>query len=109
MKNHASPCVAAVLAVLLMCPGAPAQSGTQDRLQLRCHWLDGGDGKLAELPSAPGGLAWSPDGRNIAFFMFVAEKSKPFFQLPVAPDGAKWADPPKVIRSTAFRADGEGY
>jgi acylaminoacyl-peptidase len=30
-------------------------------------------------------------------------------ELPEAPKGAKWADPPKLIDRMVFRADGEGY
>ncbi len=34
---------------------------------------------------------------------------KPFVELPARPKGAEWAEPPKVIRSVHYRADGRGY
>lgn len=79
-------------------------------VQLRCRWLDGtADGKIADLPSKASGLAWSPDGKQLAFSLFVPQKKKAFFELPAAPKGAQWADPPKIISSVAFRFDGTGF
>lgn len=84
--------------------------GKKDRAQLLCCWLDNGRvGKLADLPSAPRGLAWSPDGKFLAFSMHVAETVKPFIELPARPKGAVWAEPPKIIKRVNFRFDGKGY
>jgi dipeptidyl aminopeptidase/acylaminoacyl peptidase len=78
--------------------------------QIFCYWLESGKiGRLTKLTQAPNGLSWSPDGSSIAFFMHVPKEEKPFAKLPGKPDGAVWSDPPKVISSTVYRADGEGY
>ncbi len=81
-----------------------------DSLQLHVRWMDtGATTQLAQLLRAPSGVAWSPDGRSIAFIMLVPEKPAPLAQMPEKPEGAEWAKPPKVITRIAFRADGEGF
>ena len=35
--------------------------------------------------------------------------AKPFAEMPEKPEGAEWADPPKVIRKLLYRFDGAGY
>ncbi len=79
--------------------------------QLFVHWLDSGtSGAITRLPEAPRSLAWSPDGRLLAFTMPVPASRKAFkVELPKAPEGVKWAEPPKVIDRMVYRADGEGY
>jgi acylaminoacyl-peptidase len=78
--------------------------------ELMCRWMDTGNvGRLAKLPAEPLGMAWSPDGKSIAFTMHVAELPKPFVKLPTPPKGAEWADPPVMIRSLNYRLDGKGY
>ncbi|MGE3731931.1 MAG: prolyl oligopeptidase family serine peptidase, partial [Lysobacterales bacterium] len=64
---------------------------------------------LAQLPSSPSGLAWSPDGRWIAFTMQVAADDRPLATLPKAPKGAEWAAPAKLIDRVTYRVDGAGY
>ena len=79
--------------------------------QLFVHWLDSGtSGPITHLPAAPRSLAWSPDGRLLAFTMPVPASRKAFkVELPKPPEGVKWAEPPKVIDRMVYRADGEGY
>ncbi len=78
--------------------------------ELMCRWMDTGNvGRLAKLPAEPLGLAWSPDGKTIAFTMHVADVPRPFVQLPTPPKGAEWAEPPVMIRSLNYRFDGKGY
>ena len=79
--------------------------------QLFVHWLDSGtSGAITRLPEAPRSLVWSPDGRLLAFTMPVPASRKAFkVELPKAPEGVKWAEPPKVIDRMVYRADGEGY
>ena len=64
---------------------------------------------LAQFISAPSRAIWSPDGKHIAFNMFVKGK-KPSFSTPVTkPEGAKWNDAVKVFDDLSFRFDGVGY
>ena len=100
---------------------APRYSPRGDRLayvsvdlfghpQLWVRWLaSNATAKLADLPDAPGDVAWSPDGRQIAFTML--QESPPMrLGAPLArPDGAKWAEPLKIISRLHYREDGLGY
>ena len=79
-------------------------------VQLYVRWMDtGATTRLAQLLRAPGGVAWSPDGRFIAFSMLVPEKPEPLARMPQKPEGAEWAAPPRVITHLIYRSDGEGY
>jgi acylaminoacyl-peptidase len=78
--------------------------------QIYCLWAETGQTvRLTQLPDGPGHLTWSPDGQSISFTMLVEQKAEPFVKLPTAPKGAKWADPPIVIRKVLYRSDGNGY
>jgi len=78
--------------------------------QIHVRWLDSGaDAQLAQLRREPADLSWSPDGRWLAFTMRVPEKSEPFVELPEKPEGASWAEPPRVVEGLIYRADGAGY
>jgi Tol biopolymer transport system component len=61
------------------------------------------------LTSAPSNLSWSPDQKSIAFLMHVPDEAASVVKLPKPPEGAKWADPARVIDSTLYRFDRAGY
>ncbi len=65
--------------------------------------------KITSLQRGPGDLAWSPDGKFIAFTMFVPVEVPPIATLPAKPEGAEWAKPARVIQRVQYRADGAGY
>ena len=85
-------------------------SGADGDPQLYVRWMDTGEvARLAQLPEAPSGLSWSPDGRWLAFSMLVPDPPQTLGELPQPPEGATWADPPRIIRDLVYREDGAGY
>ncbi|MEO1245376.1 MAG: S9 family peptidase [Pseudomonadota bacterium] len=78
--------------------------------ELFVRWFDSGaTALLSNLPAAPAALTFSPDGRHIAFQMFVADKPPVLATPPAKPKGAEWAPPVQVIEDYPYRADGQGY
>ncbi|MGD2017288.1 MAG: S9 family peptidase [Planctomycetota bacterium] len=81
-----------------------------DGAEVFVRWMDDGTTRqVTRLPKSPGSLVWSPDGRRIAFTMSVPRETKPLASMPKRPEGAEWADPPKVVEQFRYRADGGGY
>lgn len=77
--------------------------------QLMVRWIDSGESaKLASLPEAPGNISWSPDGSQIAFVMFTPGEGPKLGSLPSKPEGAKWADPLRIVDQLVYRTDSEG-
>ncbi|MBW8812773.1 MAG: S9 family peptidase [Caulobacterales bacterium] len=77
--------------------------------QLYVRWVaTGRSAKVASLEQAPNDIAWSPDGKTLAFTMLIADPGKPLAPPLPKPDGAKWAEPLRVIDRVTYRADGEG-
>ncbi len=85
-------------------------SGAEGTPQLFVRWMDSGQTALiTDLTESPGDLAWSPDGRWLAFTMFVAKPKEPLAEPPTAPEDATWAPPVSVIDTMTYRVDGAGY
>ena len=75
------------------------------------HWLETGRAfRVADLEYAPGDLAWSPDGTQLAFTLFVpGEPLDLGVAEPHRPEGADWAPAVKVIDDLVYRFDGRGF
>jgi len=85
-------------------------SSTGGPSQLHLRWMDTGQSaRISHLEKSPSGIQWSPDGRSIAFSMSVPYETPAMATLPSKPEGAEWADPPRVIDRLIYRADGAGY
>lgn len=85
--------------------------GSDGSKQLFMYWAENGvTAAISHFTESPSSLTWSPDSRSLAFTMSTPAERKPLkVDVPEAPKGAKWADPPKLIDRMVFRIDGEGY
>lgn len=85
-------------------------TSTDSKPDLRVMFMDTGDTlSLGQFFEGPGNAAWSPDGKTIAFTMFVEGKTPSFAKPPKAPKGAEWSEPARVFDDITFRFDGAGY
>jgi dipeptidyl aminopeptidase/acylaminoacyl peptidase len=84
-------------------------SDEADGSEVYVHWVgENRTAKITQLANSPGGLAWSPDGTRLAFTMHVDAPAPQFVTPPSKPDGADWADPPRVETRLNHEADGVG-
>ncbi len=78
--------------------------------QLYLLWVaEGTEFKLTNVQQAPGSVAWSRDGKFLAFTMFVPQSDPSPIKMPGKPQGANWNDPPTYIDDMKYRSDGSGY
>jgi len=88
-----------------------AYLSTADRgLQLYVRWMDTGQTALiTNIQESASNIAWSPDGKSIAFTMNVKFDAQPFsVDMPAKPKGAEWAPAFEYVTETRFQEDGSG-
>jgi dipeptidyl aminopeptidase/acylaminoacyl peptidase len=91
--------------ILYLADGEPKGS------QIFVRWIDvdGPATQITHVTEAPKGPRWSPDGRSIAFSMFVPEKNSLTISMPPEPKGAKWTPAPRFVESLHYRQDQVGF
>ncbi len=78
--------------------------------QIYLRWMDTGQTtQLTHLQFSPSGIGWSPDGKQVSFLSLVPVPPPQIGKLPTAPQGAKWAEPAKIINRLVYRFNGVGY
>ena len=91
--------------ILYLADGEP--KGTQ----IFVRWIDA-DGPATQVTHATEKVSdahWSPDGKMIAFSMFVSQKNKWNISMPAEPEGAKWTPAPRIIETLHYRQDQVGF
>ena len=82
----------------------------KDDAQLYVRWMRTGvTARITGLPATPNAIAWSPDGKRIAYAMFVPDEATKLGKAPDKPEGANWAEPLQVIDTVVYRTDEGGY
>jgi dipeptidyl aminopeptidase/acylaminoacyl peptidase len=79
--------------------------------QIFVRWIDT-DGPATQITHATDKVAdarWSPDGKWIAFSMFVPEKDTWTISMPTAPEGAHWMAAPRAVETLHYRQDQVGF
>lgn len=79
--------------------------------QIFVRWIDA-EGPATQITHATENVAdahWSPDGKWIAFSMFVPEKDTWNISMPAAPQGAKWSGAPRIVDTLHYRQDRVGF
>lgn len=84
--------------------------GTEDDgAQIFIHTLEPRSNvQHTQLDNSPSGLSWSPDGSHLAFTMHVDADAPQLVSPPDAPEGADWAEPPRVETRLNHEQDGSG-
>jgi len=79
--------------------------------QIFVRWVDvdGPATQVTHVLETPRNVAWSPDGKSIAFSMFEAEQEKWTISMPAEPKGAKWTPAPRVVGTLHYRQDRVGF
>ena len=64
---------------------------------------------VTNIQESPSNIAWSPDGKSIAFTMNVSFDARPFsVNMPEKPEGAEWSPAFEYVTETRYQADGSG-
>jgi dipeptidyl aminopeptidase/acylaminoacyl peptidase len=79
--------------------------------QIFVRWVnvDGPATQITHVLETPRNIAWSPDGKSIAFSMFEPEQEKWTISMPPEPKGAKWTPSPRVVGTLHYRQDRVGF
>ena len=77
--------------------------------EIHVHWVaEGTTARVTRLDNSPRGITWSPDGRKLAFVKHVSAPEPRLVSPPSAPEGAQWADPPRIETRLNHEQDGVG-
>jgi dipeptidyl aminopeptidase/acylaminoacyl peptidase len=91
--------------IAYLAPGEPSGN------QLYVRWMDaeGATSQITRLVDGPSNIAWAPDSRSLSFQAQVPKRENWALDLPAAPRGAKWTEPPRVVTSVSYRRDRQGF
>ena len=74
--------------------------------QIHVRWMDTGEtSEITNLTESLSNIAWSPDGRFLAFGKLVPVPAPTISGMPTAPPGAEWAERAQVVERMVYRYD----
>lgn len=83
---------------------------TEEGSEIYMYWVSTGKlAKISQLPYSPSSLTWSPRGDQLAFVMHLPSDPPLAAKIPKKPEGADWADEPRLTDRLKHEADGKGY
>ena len=79
--------------------------------QVFVRWMDaeGATTQLTRVTETPADIQWAPDGKSLAFRMLVPLRQSWKIDMPAAPKGAKWTEPPRIVEKLNYRRDRQGF
>jgi dipeptidyl aminopeptidase/acylaminoacyl peptidase len=82
-----------------------------DKPQIFVRWMDSQPGttQITRIEHPPHAPKWSPDGSRIAFVAIVPAEETWEIDMPAAPEGVEWTEPPRIVRRLHYRQDRVGY
>ncbi len=84
-------------------------SGDDHGTEIYVHWVEQNKtARITQLENPPSGLSWSPDGMHLAFSAHVSAPEPTLASPPEPPEGADWAEPPRVETRLNHESDGTG-
>jgi dipeptidyl aminopeptidase/acylaminoacyl peptidase len=85
-------------------------SNSEGKSQLYVRWMDTGQTALiTNVQSSVRNIAWSTNGKQIAFTMSVKESGNPLkVKMPKKPKGATWSPSVEYVTKARYQADGAG-
>ena len=85
-------------------------SESDGHTQIFVRFMESGQtSRVTDLENPPSDISWSPDGKQIAFVAQVSSPGPRLAMLPPAPQGAHWADAPRMFDTLIYRFNGMGY
>ncbi|WP_445665407.1 prolyl oligopeptidase family serine peptidase [Fodinibius sp. AD559] len=85
-------------------------SSEDDGSEIYIYWVESGAlSRITQLEESPSGITWSPDGEHLAFNMKVKEANPKLADSKPPPEGAEWAESPRVTTRLNYESDGSGY
>ena len=86
-------------------------TGDNDKPQIFIRWMndEGAVSQVTRIEISPYSPKWSPDGSQIAFVAIVPTEDEWEIDLPEAPEGAEWTEPPRVLDRLHYRQDQIGF
>ena len=89
---------------------AYVRNAGKEGAEIYVHWLSSGhSARITHTESSPRELRWSGNGTHIAFSMTVKSPPPLLVKRSAAPEGAKWAEKPRLTDRLYHERDGSGY